>query len=71
MHCPQCIVMYVCMKQIEREGKKLPQGGGSGGGRIGPRNETQSNLRGVRRNPLETSIIQPTRMIYIYIYDFY
>ena len=44
------------MKQIERE-EKSPQGGGSGGGLIGPRNATQSNLRGIQRNPLETSII--------------
>ena len=56
MHCPQCIVMYVCMKQIEREGK-TPQGGGSGGGLIGLRNVAQSTFRGVRRNPPEISLI--------------
>ena len=55
MHCPQCIMMYVCMKQIEREGKS-PQGGGSGGGLIGPLNAAQSNLHGVRRNRPETFI---------------
>ena len=67
MHCPQCIVIYVCMKQIEREGKKLPQGGGSGGGLIGPRKAVQSFLRGVRRNPPETSMIQPTRKMYAWM----
>jgi len=67
MHCPQC-VMNVCMYETNREGReKSPQGGGSGGGLIGPRNAAQSNLCGVRRNPPETSIIQPTRMIYIWM----
>ena len=67
MHCPQCIVMmYVCMKQIEREGKS-PQSGGSGGGLIGPRNAAQSNLCGVRRNAPEPSIIQPIIMMYIWM----
>ena len=56
----------VCMHETNREGrKKSSQGGGSGGGLIGPRNAAQSNLRGVRRNPPETSRIQPTRMMYI------
>ena len=39
------------------ERKKSPQGGGSGGGLIGPRNAAQSNFRGVRRNPPEISLI--------------
>ena len=56
----------VYMHETNREGrKKSPQGGGSGGGLIGPRNAAQFNLRGVRRNPPETSIIQPTKMIYM------
>ena len=55
----------VCMHEINREGKKLPLGGGSGGGLIGPRNAAQSNVRGVQRNPPETSKIQPTRIMYI------
>ena len=39
----------VCMHETNREGrKKLPLGGGSGGGLIGPRNAAQSNLRGFR-----------------------
>ena len=54
------------MKQIERE-EKSPQGGGSGSGLIGPRNAAQSNLRGVRRNPPETAIIQPTIMVYAFM----
>jgi len=44
------------MKQIERE-EKLPQGGDSGGGLIGPRNTVQFNLHGVRRNPPEIPLI--------------
>ena len=48
--------MCIYMKQMERE-EKLPHGGGSGGGLIGPRNATQSNLCGVWRNPPETSLI--------------
>ena len=56
----------VCMHETNREGrKKLPLGGGSGGGLIGPRNAVQSNLRGVQKNPPKTSKIQPTRMMYI------
>ena len=48
----------ICMHETNREGrKKLPQGGGSGGGLIGPRNVTQSVLCGVRRNPPEISLI--------------
>ena len=43
----------VCMHETNREeGKKLPLGGGFGGGLIGPRNAAQSNVRGIRRNPL-------------------
>ena len=41
MHCPQCIVMYVCMKQM-RGKKKSPQGGDFGGGLIDARNAAQS-----------------------------
>ena len=56
----------ICMHETIREGEKiLPQGGGSGGGLIGPRKAAQSFLRGVQRNPPKTSRIQPTRMMYI------
>ena len=56
------------MHETNREGrKKLPQGGGSGGGVIGPRNTAQSILRGVLRNWPVTSIIQPTKIIYIWM----
>jgi len=41
--------------------------GDSGGGLIGPRTAAKSNLRGVRRNPPETSKIQPTRMMFIWM----
>ena len=51
-----CIVlnvwMNVCMHdKEERDGKVWPQGGGSGGGQIGPSIATQSKLRGLSRNP--------------------
>ena len=35
----------------------LPQGGGSGGGLIGPRNDAQSTFREIRRNPPEISLV--------------
>ena len=58
----------ICMHETNREGrKKLPQGGGSSGGLIGPRKAAQSFLRGVRRNPPETSKIQPTKKIYAFM----
>ena len=48
----------VCMHETNREGRKnSPQGGGFGGGLIGPRNAAQSNLCGVQRNPPKTCII--------------
>ena len=57
MHCPRCIV-NACIHETNREGrKKSAQGGGSGGGLIGPQNAAKSNLRGVWRNPPKTSII--------------
>ena len=34
--------MHICMKKKEREEKMLPQGGGSGGGQIGPSVAAQS-----------------------------
>ena len=65
MHCPQCIV-NVCMHETNREERKnLPQGGGSGGGLIGPRNTAQFKECDIQRNPPMTSIIQPTKMMYI------
>ena len=41
MHCPQCMNECTCEKE-ERKGKILPQGGGSGGGQIGPSVAAQS-----------------------------
>ena len=35
----------------------LPQGGGSGGGLIGPRNAAQSTFCEIRRNPPEISLV--------------
>ena len=57
----------------EREGECYLKVVVPGGGLIGPRNVAQSNLRGVRRNPPETSIIQPIIMMctwVIFIWNF-
>ena len=49
----------ICMHETKWKGKeqKLPQGGGSGGGRIGPRNMAQSSFLWVFRNPPKISEI--------------
>ena len=52
MHCPQCIKNSYMHEKEERKGNILPQGRGSGGGRIGPIISAQSKLRGLSRNPL-------------------
>ena len=41
MHCPQCIV-NVYTHETNGEGRKVPYGGGSGGGLTGPSVATQS-----------------------------
>ena len=48
------------MKQMERE-EKLPHGGGSGGGLIGPRNTAQSKDCEFCRNPSVNYRIQPIK----------
>ena len=56
----------VCMHEINRKGRKnhlkvvAPVV-------VCPRNAAQSNVRGIRWNPPETSKIQPTRMMYIFM----
>ena len=51
MHCPQCMnEMHEWMKKTKREGKILPQGDGSGGGRIGESVAMQSKFCGSSRN---------------------
>ena len=65
-HALSSIHRDVCMHETNREGRKnSPQGGSSGDGLICPRNAAQSNVYGIRRNPPETSKIQPMRMMYI------
>ena len=48
------------MKQMERK-RKLPHGGGSDGGLIGPRNAVQSKNFESRRNPPVTSLHDPVK----------
>ena len=50
------------MKQMGREGK-LPHGGGSGGGLIGPSIVTQLKNCGSCRNPSVTSLIRPSKIM--------
>ena len=60
----------VCMQEINREGRKnYLKGVVPVAVLLVSWNAAQSNLHGVQRNPPETSIIQPTKMMYMN--DFY
>jgi len=51
----------VYIHEINGEEEKLPHGGGSGGGLIGPSVATQSRYHGSCRNPPVTSRIRPRK----------
>ena len=56
MHC-KCVYAWNKLKGKE----KLPHGGGSDGGLIGPRNTAQFNFCRSWRNPPMTSLIRPSK----------